>query len=807
MNRRASFGFEAWNSFRFNVRAPARWRSGLKSALLVTCLLVGASARSQPTAPRIGYVYPAGGQLGATFQAVVGGQFLENATNAFISGAGIQATVVDFNRPMQQGKFNELRDEMRGLQDRKQAASRAERRGDAARASTNKWTTADEKRLTEIREQILRNPPNRNATPAIADTVTLRVKVAANTKPGEREIRLSTPGGLSNPLRFCVGQVSEFSKPAAKAANPDLERFLRQMGRAPARTTNSEMRVSLPATINGQIAPGVVDRYRFSARKGQHLVADASARLLIPYLADAVPGWFQAALTLYDVKGKEAGYNDDFRFHPDPVLHCEIPRDGEYVLEIKDAIYRGREDFVYRITVGELPFVTSIFPLGSKVGDTAKVEVQGWNLPIANLTYEAKEPGVQMLSVTNAGRVSNFVPFTVDTLPECFDKEVQATPSTAQNVTLPIIVNGRIHQPGEMDVFSFNGHAGESIVAEVLARRLDSPLDSVLRLTDADGKQLAFNDDTEDKASGLNTHHADSYIRATLPADGTYFLHLGDTQRKGGPEYAYRLRLSAPRPDFELRAVPSSLSIRGGSSVPVTVYALRKDGFTNEITLALGSGTGILSVGDRLKARPTSAAPPGFTLSGGRIPAGQDQVKVSLTGPLHPTDEPVGLSLEGRAVIQGKAVSHPAVPAEDMMQAFAYRHLVPAQTLDVVVSGRFMARTAMKILSATPVKIPSGGSVTVRVAAPVGPFADRIKLELSDAPEGIALQSVTPGRDAVELVLQSDSEKTKPGLKGNLIVEILAKPGAGAAAKKGPMANRRLSLGSLPAIPFEIVER
>jgi len=67
--------------------------------------------------------------------------------------------------------------------------------------------------------------------------------------------------------------------------------------------------------------------------------------------------------------------------------------------------------------------------------------------------------------------------------------------------------------------------------------------------------------------------------------------------------------------------------------------------------------------------------------------------------------------------------------------------------------------------------------------------------------------STAPGRAAVELVLQGDSEKAKPGLKGNLIVEILAKPNPAAAAKKGPMANRRLSLGSLPAVPFEIVER
>ena len=39
-------------------------------------------------------------------------------------------------------------------------------------------------------------------------------------------------------------------------------------------------------------------------------------------------------------------------------------------------------------------------------------------------------------------------------------------------------------------------------MAEVYARRLDSPLDSVLKLTDAAGKQLAFNDDHEDKGAG-----------------------------------------------------------------------------------------------------------------------------------------------------------------------------------------------------------------------------------------------------------------------------------------------------------------
>ena len=71
---------------------------------------------------------------------------------------------------------------------------------------------------------------------------------------------------------------------------------------------------------------------------------------------------------MYDAKGKELAYDDDYRFHPDPVLFFKVPEDGQYVIEIKDAIYRGRPDFVYRIAIGELPFITSIFPLGGRAG-------------------------------------------------------------------------------------------------------------------------------------------------------------------------------------------------------------------------------------------------------------------------------------------------------------------------------------------------------------------------------------------------------------------------------------------------------
>jgi hypothetical protein len=97
-----------------------------------------------------------------------------------------------------------------------------------------------------------------------------------------------------------------------------------------------------------------------------------------------------------------------------------IPEDGRYVLEIKDAIYRGREDFVYRITLGELPLVTSIFPLGARQGQRATVELSGWNLPKDRLTLDTtdKQPGVHLIPVHDTKGAVNRVLFAVDTLPE-----------------------------------------------------------------------------------------------------------------------------------------------------------------------------------------------------------------------------------------------------------------------------------------------------------------------------------------------------------------------------------------------------
>jgi hypothetical protein len=778
--------------------------------LSITCALLFASSPLSATAqerPRLGYVFPAGGRQGTTFLVTLGGQYLGSwkgdyqidVLQVHCSGGGIKAELVKDVKTMTEQEASVLRER-------------------ADKLSRGKPDAEARKEIAQIKRKLTRYQSRqivRQTYPAIGDTLTVRVALAADAEPGRREMRVETPRGISNPIRFYVGSLPEFIK-----AEPDIvadQQDNEIPNYAPPVTTN----ITLPAVVNGQIiprdpdmlwipsgrfTPGTADRFRFPARKGQQLVIAASARELIPYLADAVPGWFQATLALYDSRGEELAYNDDYRFHPDPVLFFKVPEDGQYVIEIKDAIYRGRPDFVYRISLGELPFITGIFPLGGRAGTATTVRLSGWNLPTDTLTLDAKDmtPGIHPLSVRKGEMISNTMPFLVDTLPESVEREPNDATQTAQAVTLPVIVNGRIDRPGDWDVYRFEGRAGQQIVAEVCARRLESPLDSVLELLDAAGRRLALNDDHEDKSDGLQTHHADSLINVTLPADGTYYVRLGDAQHHGGPEYAYRLRLGPPRPDFELRVTPSCLNTVAWRLNPLAVYALRKDGFNGEIAL-------------RFKDNPD-----GLTLDGALIPEGQDQARLTLAVSSMLSGEPVYVCLEGRAMIDGHQVVRQAVPAEEMTQAFFYKHLVPARDFTLVPEDRFRfreeaARAAaankpgprrdfqhpMDILSPQPVKIPVGGAAEVQVRFGWS-RTGQPQVDLSDPPAGIGVDRVSWTEKGIAVVLRADAQQAKPGLKGNLMANVFLQ--STVTEKDGKTREVRNLIGPMPAMPFEIVK-
>ena len=297
---------------------------------LAGLLVIASSAWGQ----YIGYVYPAGGQQGTKFPIVIGGYRLDQVEEVFVNGEGVSAKVVDFYRNMGNQELRFLRDQMRELQRGKPMPNlgasmvskmmsmdptpaigppqpTAKPAPKAKTASKSKAKPKPKTKKDEAKQKLIkkiqtrlaadnRRPANRSAS----ELVFVEVTIAPNAKPGPREIRVVTTRGMTNPMAFCIGQVPEVTRRSMKTASFQVlgKEYLAQRKRPP---EEEEMPVTVPCTMNGQIASGEVNKYRFEARKGQRLVISVKARELVPYIADGVPGWFQPVVRLCDADGKE----------------------------------------------------------------------------------------------------------------------------------------------------------------------------------------------------------------------------------------------------------------------------------------------------------------------------------------------------------------------------------------------------------------------------------------------------------------------------------------------------------------------
>jgi hypothetical protein len=75
----------------------------------------------------------------------------------------------------------------------------------------------------------------------------------------------------------------------------------------------------------------------------------------------------------------------------------------------------------------------------------------------------------------------------------------------------------------------------------------------------------------------------DSRLNFVAPADGEYLIKLSDTRGQQGEQFAYRLTVREPAPDFTLDVSPSNPNIPRGGRQVVRVTATRKDGFDGPI--------------------------------------------------------------------------------------------------------------------------------------------------------------------------------------------------------------------------------
>src|SRR5262245_23529213 len=144
--------------------------------------------------------------------------------------------------------------------------------------------------------------------------------------------------------------------------------------------------------------------------------------------------------------------------------------------------------------------------------------------------------GVGAVRLAGANGISDLHWILFDSLPASAHAETNKTLATAQIVTLPSALDGTATEVTS-HFFQFKLKKGRRIAIEVVAARLGSAMDPVLRLLDSTGRELAYNED-------FPGFGADARIDFTAAKSGTCVVELRDTRYQGGPRFFYRLRLT-----------------------------------------------------------------------------------------------------------------------------------------------------------------------------------------------------------------------------------------------------------------------
>jgi hypothetical protein len=148
--------------------------------------------------------------------------------------------------------------------------------------------------------------------------------------------------------------------------------------------------------------------------------------------------------------------------------------------------------------------------------------------------------GIYAVRVATVEGISNPLLFMVDDLPTVIGAKGNHSLKTAQTIELPVAVDG-VTESGQADYFQSSGSPGEWVSVEVVATRVGSKLDPVIRIMDAAGQELIFLDDSP----GLS---GDCRVRFQRPDSGTFVVSIEDASLGGSSAYQYRLRIG----DFPL---------------------------------------------------------------------------------------------------------------------------------------------------------------------------------------------------------------------------------------------------------------
>jgi hypothetical protein len=388
----------------------------------------------------------------------------------------------------------------------------------------------------------------------------LKVTAAADAALTPRELRVVAPGGVSNPLNLNVGQWPEVAKAASNTSIQEAQS------------------VELPAAISGAIqASAQTNYYRFRSTKGQELVFEVDAARRGSAL--------DSSLTVTDLEGREVARSEDAA-RIDSLLFFTATNDADYVLQLRDYRYRGGNEYFYRLYAGPIPYVESIFPFGAQRGKTVDVSLNGHNLDGTRkmtLNIDANAPrGRQEIRAKTPRGYSNPIAFAVSDVAEVVETEPNDALTNAQSVAVPLVINGRVGKPKDIDRFKLKTAADQKLVCQVAANPFGSKLDAMLMLSDVDGNVLQQNDDADGP---------DARIEFDAKKDTEYIVSIRDLTDRGGEAFGYRLSIGPPSdgaaPSFVARFLPDTPRVNREGTTTLRCEVTRNGGFEGPVRFAL----------------------------------------------------------------------------------------------------------------------------------------------------------------------------------------------------------------------------
>jgi hypothetical protein len=350
--------------------------------------------------------------------------------------------------------------------------------------------------------------------------VTAKVKVAPNVRLGEHTLHVITSSGVSDLRVFYITPFPMVEEVAVK------------------QKVKPPQHIELNTTVYGHTPDDDRDTYEVDLKKGQRL----SVEVIGLRLHTQTP--YDPFLSITKADGTEIIEVDDTGFsRQDPVASILAPEDGKYLITVRDTTNIGPGQCQYIMNIGTFARPTAVYPAGGPAGENLKVKLIGDASGVIEQTVKLpdKEDDKFLLYTVqdqstpqpNVMRVSHLV----NVLESEPNNDTQH--ATIVNQDLPVALNGIIEQKDDVDFFQFHAKKGQQFDFTVWARRLGTPLDSVLEIYNDKGAKIGTNDD----AGG-----PDSYLRWNAPADGEFYVSVRDQLGRGGPNYVYRLEITAIEP-------------------------------------------------------------------------------------------------------------------------------------------------------------------------------------------------------------------------------------------------------------------